>query len=292
MGDRGNRPERRRDCDHAQDTHTGSARSGNEGRGRAPRLPRAFLRPQEPLPGCGPGDEGQARRIALAGEDVDYRLVRVKRRSIGIHIGLSGLTVRASRGVTLREIESTLQQHAAWIQRRLAEWRARRRAVLPSEWKSGAPILYQGRELALAVRPGRKKEIAADLLNLTVLHPSPRGEQLVAGLVVNWLKEEAWRLLVPRVADCAARITAVSPPVKLSNARNEWGSCNRKGEIRLSWRLVQLPPALAQYVIAHEVSHLVELNHSPRFWARVETLFPGHAAARKALHEWTALLEA
>jgi predicted metal-dependent hydrolase len=252
----------------------------------------AYLRFDDPLAGRPPRDDGQARRIALAGVDVDYRLVRVKRRSIGMHIGLSGLTVRASRWVTLREIEATLQQHAAWIVRQLAEWRARRRDVLPREWKSGAPILYQGRELALDVYPARSKEIAADLLNLTVLHPLPQDERLVAAFVVRWLKDEALRLLAPQVADSAARIPARSPPVKLSNARSEWGSCNPKGEIRLSWRLVQLPPDLAQYVIAHEVAHLVELNHSPRFWALVEMLFPGHKAARQALHGWTALLEA
>jgi predicted metal-dependent hydrolase len=80
--------------------------------------------------------------------------------------------------------------------------------------------------------------------------------------------------------------------VKLTNARTEWGSCNHRGEIRLNWRLVHLPPRLAQYVAAHEVAHLVELNHSPRFWAVVEALFPDHAAARRALGDWTALLEA
>jgi len=81
------------------------------------------------------------------------------------------------------------------------------------------------------------------------------------------------------------------PPLKLSNARSEWGSCNHKGEIRLNWRLVHLPPHLADYVVAHEVAHLVELNHSKRFWSLVETLFPGHSAARRELGEWTALLE-
>ena len=78
--------------------------------------------------------------------------------------------------------------------------------------------------------------------------------------------------------------------MRLSNARSEWGSCNARGEIRLNWRLVQLPPALAEYVVAHEVAHLVELNHSPRFWAIVETLMPGHAALRRELEDWTALL--
>ena len=80
--------------------------------------------------------------------------------------------------------------------------------------------------------------------------------------------------------------------VKLTNARTEWGSCNHKGEIRLNWRLIHLPPSLAQYVVAHEVAHLVELNHSPRFWAVVEALFPGHVHARREIGNWTALLEA
>ena len=87
-------------------------------------------------------------------------------------------------------------------------------------------------------------------------------------------------------------MTSAAPTLKLSNARSEWGSCNQHGVIRLNWRLVQLPPRLAYYVVAHEVAHLVELNHSPRFWDLVETLFPGHAEARRMLDDWTALLEA
>jgi predicted metal-dependent hydrolase len=238
------------------------------------------------------GDEGATRRIVLAGESVDYRLVRARRRSIGMQIGLSGLTVRAPRWVTIREIDATLTERGAWILRSLAEWRARRRDVLPREWKTGAPILFRGCELALAVHPARTREIAADLLNLTVLHPAGEDERQVADFVTRWLREEALRLLHPRVTEFAARITSTIPVVKLSNARSEWGSCNQKGVIRLNWRLVQLPPELALYIVAHEVAHLVELNHSARFWSLVEGLFPGAAVARSALDDWTALLEA
>ena len=91
----------------------------------------------------------------------------------------------------------------------------------------------------------------------------------------------------------AARITSAPPPVRLSNARSEWGSCNQRAARSGStggWSSCRR--ALAHYVVAHEVAHLVELNHSPRFWALVETLYPGHAAARRALDDWTALLEA
>jgi predicted metal-dependent hydrolase len=237
-------------------------------------------------------EEGQVRRIALAGHAIDYRLVRARRRSIGMQIGLDGLTVRASRWITVREIESALTERAAWILRTLAAWRSRRRDVLPREWKSGAPILYRGSELSLALHPARIRSIAVDLFHLTVLHPSPHDECAVATFVGRWLRDEALSAVTPRVAEYAARVGAALPRTLLSNSRSEWGSCNYKGEIRLSWRLIQLPPRLADYVVAHEVAHLVELNHSARFWAVVETLFPGHAAARRALGDWTALLEA
>ena len=109
--------------------------------------------------------------------------------------------------MTIREIDETLTARDAWILRSLAEWRARRRDVLPREWKTGAPILYLGRELALAVHPARKREIAADLLNLTVLHPAAEDERQIAAFVARWLREEAKRLLPPHVVEYAARVT-------------------------------------------------------------------------------------
>jgi predicted metal-dependent hydrolase len=239
-----------------------------------------------------PDDDGASRRIRLAGQSVDYRLVRTRRRSIGMQIDLSGLTVRAPRWVPMREIEAALTERGTWILRSLAEWRARRRDVLPREWKNGAPILFRGRELALTVHTARRREITADLLSFIVRHPAAEDEGQVAAFVAGWLREEAERMLAPRVAEYAARITPTRPVVKLSEARSEWGNCNQKGVIRLNWRLVQLPPDLALYIVAHEVAHLVELNHSARFWSLVERLFPGSAAARRALDEWTALLEA
>ena len=237
-------------------------------------------------------EEGELRRIVLAGAGVDYRLVRSRRRSIGMQIDFSGLTVRAPRWVPLREIDRTLTERGVWILRSLDEWQARRRDVLPREWKAGATILYRGRELALALVMAPKRGIATDLLNLTVTHPAADDERQVAAFVTRWLREEAQRLVLPRVAEYAARVTPASPIVKLSNGRSEWGSCDQKGVIRLNWRLIQLPPELALYIIAHEVAHLIELNHSARFWSLVEGLFPQSATARQELDDWTALLEA
>ena len=199
----------------------------------------------------------------------------------------SGLSVRAPPWVSIREIELALRERAEWVIKTLAEWRGRDKEALPAQWCEGAGLLYRGRPLTLALFPARKKTIAADLLHLTVLHPNPGNEGEIAAFVGRWLKEQALALLAPRVLHFASRVTGVPPAVKLSSARTQWGSCNHKGEIRLHWRLVQLPPAVADYVIAHEVAHLVELNHSPRFWALVESLLPGHAEARRELDALT-----
>jgi len=233
-----------------------------------------------------------AREIVLAGRTITYRLIRARRRSIGMGVDLDGLTVRAPRWVAVRDIEQALTERGAWIVRSLDEWQKRRRDVMPREWKSGAPIVYRGVELALAVHASRRMTIAADLFHLTVRHPHAHDEEQVAASVGDWLKAQAWTLVAARVSDYVHRIAPHTPCVRLSNARSEWGSCNAKGEIRLNWRLVQLPPMLAEYVVAHEVAHMVELNHSARFWAVVEKLLPGHAALRHQLDDWTALLAA
>jgi len=234
----------------------------------------------------------QERRIVLAGQMIDYRLYRARRRSIGMEVHFEGLTVRAPRWVTLRDIEAALVERGAWILRSLDEWRARRRDVMPREWKSGAPIVFRGEQLALAVHPSRRTSIVADLFHLTVRHPEAHDERRVAESVGDWLRDQAWALVAARVAHYVQRVSARPPSVRLSNARSEWGSCNANGEIRLNWRLVQLPPMLAEYVVAHEVAHIVELNHSARFWAVVEALLPGHATLRRELDDWTALLAA
>jgi hypothetical protein len=154
--------------------------------------------------------------------------------------------------------------------------------------KSGAPI--SGRELTLALHRTRKRAVAADLLNLSVLRRPSDGR-----VSKRWSRGGcATKPSPPRPSrrETAARVAAAPPTFKLSNARSEWGSCNQHGVIRVSWRLVQLTPDLASYIVAPDVANLVEMNNSKRFWNLVETLHPGHAEARKALDDWTALLEA
>ena len=224
----------------------------------------------------------------VAGQDVDYRLFRARRSSIGMVIDHNGLVVRAPRWVALREIELALIERADWVIKTLAEWRGKNRDSLPTEWRAGAALLYQGRPLTLALFPARRK--ASPPIFASDGAASGPGRRNRDRGCRTLAQGPGAGTAAPRVAHFASLVATSSPTVRLSSARTQWGSCNQKGEIRLHWRLVQLPPRIADYVVAHEVAHLVELNHSPRFWALLETLLPGHDDARRELDALTPLL--
>jgi len=101
--------------------------------------------------------------------------------------------------------------------------------------------------------------------------------------VVAWLQKQAREGFCSRLAAWEAHAARPLSGWALSSARTRWGSCTSQGIIRLNWRLVQAPPAVLDYVIAHELAHLRHMNHSPAFWAEVGRLYPGWQPARQWL---------
>jgi len=96
----------------------------------------------------------------------------------------------------------------------------------------------------------------------------------------SWLRAQALSVIGERVNRFAGRIDSRYAGWRLSSARTQWGSCSHNGRIRLNWRLVHFPLPVIDYVIAHELAHLRELNHGPRFWSAVAELMPDYAPAR------------
>jgi predicted metal-dependent hydrolase len=208
--------------------------------------------------------------IELAGRPVEVRFERRRRRTIGITIDASGVRVAAPLRAPWREIEGFLRAKQRWILAKLDEWAAAPRpAVL--RVASGERLPLQGEMVELEVRPGPVERRGG-----TLAVPGSQG-------LVAWLKAYALEALHPRAAHYAGRLGRSAPRLSLSDARTQWGVCNADGSIRLSWRLVHLEPRLADYVVAHEVAHLVELNHSRRFWSLVGGLYPDWRAARERL---------
>jgi predicted metal-dependent hydrolase len=211
-----------------------------------------------------------ARLIRLGGREVEYRFVRRRRRTLGITVDADGLKVSAPLRAPWRDIEGFVRAKERWILAKLDEWsRAPRPALLKGAPGERLPVF--GESLALERRPGPVRHEPDTILFDTIAN------------LVAWLKGAALRALRPRAAHFAAQLGRPAPSVRLSNARSQWGACNENGAIRLSWRLVHVEPALADYVVAHEVAHLVELNHSARFYRVLDSLYPHWPGAREGL---------
>jgi len=228
------------------------------------------------------------RDAILAGRRIAYRFTRRARRSIAITVDSRGLAVSAPRAAALREIDAFLVENQAWITARLDEWAGVPRAA-PVLGLSGERLPVFGDPLTLEVIAG-PPAVRRDGTSLRVSTPAPRACHRVVALLLRWLREEALAALEPRTAFAAARLGRSAPSVGISNAERQWGTCNARGAIRYSWRLAQLAPPLADYVVAHEVAHLVELNHSKRFWRVVESLYPDWREARTRLEREGAAL--
>jgi hypothetical protein len=260
----------------------------------APDLPvqlsLSFDAPAAPAPPKAPAQRGPERSIVLAGQSIEYRLRRARRRTIGFQIDDRGLTVSAPRWVALRDIESAIREKERWIRSRLVQWREwRAKRKLPQvHFADGGRLPFLGTELALRLRPDlRANELgpgpAGDELRLAL--PAGADESRVRDAVQAWLKEQARAVLQERLQVISARNELTYSSWALSSARSQWGSCAADGRILLNWRLVHFSLPVIDYVVAHELAHLKELNHGPEFWRQVARLLPGFEAARDHIRE-------
>ncbi|MES2888284.1 MAG: SprT family zinc-dependent metalloprotease [Pseudomonadota bacterium] len=224
-------------------------------------------------------------RIELRGCTVAYALRRARRRSIGLLVGLDGLRVSAPRWATRRDIETALNDKADWIVRKLVEQRerAQRLQAAQVDWCAGASLPYLGRPLQVQLGPG--SQVLVDPTTLHLGLPATASATEIQGAVVAWLKREALALFAQRCDHFAPLLNVRHTQLRLSSAQTRWGSAHASGTIRLNWRLVHFDLPVIDYVVAHELAHLREMNHSPRFWALVDSVVPGVEAAQRVLKD-------
>lgn len=225
-----------------------------------------------------PPPAGEQRHIHLGTRIVEYKLVRSRRRTLGITIDQRGLRVGAPSRTSLREIERFLHHHADWVLRKLEEWHGhgRSRHLVIRE---GALLPVLGEDCPVRVEAGGNRVRWSG--HTLILQARPGAD--LRPLARRALRSRALEVFTRRAAHYAAKLHQAPPPVALSNAQTRWGSCSEASGIRLSWRLIHSPLWLIDYVVVHELAHLVEMNHSKRFWDVVERLYPDYRAARDEL---------
>ena len=233
-------------------------------------------------------DDPPLRRIVLGHYAVDYELKRSTRRSIGFMIDDDGLHVTAPKRAILPDIDNAIRAKQRWILTKLherGERRARRAERAPLVWEDGARLPYLGGEITLRLQPAPRSHCVFDpeTRELNVGVTAGLSEWQIKERVKLWFHAEAKRLFIERLDFYAPQLGVQYSALTPSSAGTRWGSCTIGGSIRLNWRLVHYALPLLDYVVVHELAHLREMNHSPRFWAVVGSVFADYDGARLEL---------
>ncbi|GJL74177.1 M48 family metallopeptidase [Nitrosomonas sp.] len=230
-------------------------------------------------------------QIHLAGKKIGYQLKRSQRRSIGLKINHRGLQVSAPFGLPTTEVDAVLHNKAGWILKKLTAWQNKTPLncadaqhdngiypLLGNFWKPAITACGQ-----IQMTPAQAHDYATTMSSVfdTLFTPEQTRKWIMA-----WYRQQAVICFSERIALYATKLNVPKPPFKLSQATTRWGSCNSRGVIRLNWRLIQLPQHLVDYVVAHELCHLIEMNHSRAFWILVESVYPDYLRARRKLKEY------
>lgn len=201
-----------------------------------------------------------------------------RRRTVALQVGPGAVTVYAPQRVPLRQLHDILIQRRDWVERHLARYAARPAAAQPSA--DGAALPFLGGTLTLRLGPsGQKPARVGDELHL------PAGDAERA--LTAWTRVACLAPYTALVTEYAEVLGARDRlgAVRVSDTSSRWGSCSGRGDIRLHWRLSRAPLDVLRYVALHEAAHLLELNHSPRYWAHVARVMPGWTAQRRWLRE-------
>jgi hypothetical protein len=212
------------------------------------------------------------------------KIIRSRRRTIALEI-TSGATlvVRAPLRASAADIEEIIRQKSSWILRKIGE--IKRRPCSPChEYAEGEMFLYLGRSYPLQIMENGNMTIErSDRLYVShILMPDIRNQ------LKRWYMKEAIREIPARCMWFSLKTGHVPATIRITDARQRWGSCTHKGGLNFSWRLIQAPPGIVDYVVVHELVHIGQPDHSKKFWTNVRKIMPDYEQRRNWLkdHEW------
>lgn len=206
---------------------------------------------------------------------VDYSVVRARRKTMAVHVRHQAVEVRVPLFVSQSQIQDFVSTHIPWILKKLAH-KAEQDAQRP-DLRDGGTVYYKARTLRVRLLPAVSEHVDITDTELR-LHGRGLTPERAARLLQRWLLGQA-RTVLPSRAQGLATYLQVGPRLKdvvFRKTKSKWGHCTSSGRIQFNWLIMMAPDAVIDYMICHEVCHLVHMNHSPRFWALVESVCPDY----------------
>ena len=204
-----------------------------------------------------------------------YEVLRSSRKTLALYISHRRILVRCPHRATRKEVQDFVNGNQKWIQIRLQEESIKEKESLKIE--KGGKIFYRARELTIEYKEGRKQRILINGDRFII-----QGHKLNAAKakvqVEDYLIDKASEYIIPR-ARGLARYLGVDRrirEIKLRKTKSKWGHCTAAGVIQYNWLIMLAPYSIIDYMIAHEICHLVRMDHSTKYWDMVESICPSY----------------
>lgn len=211
---------------------------------------------------------------------------RARRYSLRVLTPTEGAVLTVPPRGTLIGARRFLHRHRDWLEERLAD------LPQPRVIAAGARIPLRGVKHRIAHRPDRRGTVWIENEGTEPVLAVAGGREHLPRRVVDYFKRQARRDIEAAVARHATKLRRRPASVRLRDPTSRWGSCSAEGALSFSWRLVMAPSYVLDYLAAHEVAHLKEMNHGPRFWSLVERLCPKTPDAEEWLKQYGPTLHA
>jgi predicted metal-dependent hydrolase len=221
--------------------------------------------------------------------DISYTLTHARRKTVAIHVYPDqSVLVKAPEGSDFAAVEGFVRRRAAWIVRKRAEFARLPAERPPKRYVSGESFVHLGRQHRLKVTEGEREWVKLSRGYLEVTTPSKADTEQVRRQVEGWQRKQARRVFYERMQALRPRFSPLAlpePELIVKPLKSRWGSCTHDGRITLNLLLIQATKECIDYVIVHELCHLVEHNHGKQFYALLTRVMPDWPTRRRRLNE-------
>ena len=216
--------------------------------------------------------------------DIDYKVEVIKtNRKKSVSIQLEGIIVkvRVPKSLSDNRINNLIKKRKSWIETKIKEY-SQTPVIKPIQYINGEIFPYLGKNYKLKVQDDELTSIK--LLGGHFIVTLPQNEihkkDKIRKLVIKWYQQHAKIYLKEKTFQLSETIGVAPESVSIKNYRSRWGSCMSNGIIYFNWRIILAPKNIINYIIIHELCHLLEHNHSPKYWQIVEKHFPNWRDSR------------
>ncbi|MBN1664718.1 MAG: M48 family metallopeptidase [Deltaproteobacteria bacterium] len=238
--------------------------------------------------------------IQYLNKQIPYDIERGNRKkTVALHVTADCVTLKVPKRLSDEAISKFMTRKARWIHDRQAVIRHDPLNRIGKHYVTGETFPYLGNTCRLlVVREAHLEapvcELRQDCLRVQV--PSDltgeQGGSAVKEAMIDWYQGQAVKKITERLPALAQKLGVQPKTVAVKNQKSQWGSCSRSGAIRFNWKIIMAPVAILDYIIVHELCHLIHSNHQPQFWEKVESVIPDCKARKSWLREHSILINA